>query len=178
MWLTLILNYFTAWPRVLAVLALACGGALATALVSQYAFGAEPCVLCILQRWPLALAFALSLAGLVLQIGGHTVRRRARVLLLGVAALALLAAAALAFFHTGVEQHWWAGTAGCTIDHAGAADAAALREQLLARITARCDEISWTFLGFSMANWNMPFSLALSTLAVLAARRARREKFK
>ena len=38
------------------VILAASAGALASAFVAQYVFGLEPCVLCIYQRWPFAIA--------------------------------------------------------------------------------------------------------------------------
>jgi len=58
-----------------------------------------PCPLCLLERWPYR-------AVIVLGVLAALVRPVARPLL-GLAVLALLAAAGLAFLHAGVEFHWW-----------------------------------------------------------------------
>jgi len=44
---------------------------------------------------------------------------------------------------------------------------------LLHTVVARCDEISWTLLGLSMANWNVFASGALAAFSFDAARRIR-----
>jgi disulfide bond formation protein DsbB len=58
-----------------------------------------PCPLCLLERWPYRAVILLGvLAALV---------RPAARPALGLAVLALVAAAGLAFLHVGVEFHWW-----------------------------------------------------------------------
>ena len=144
---------------------IASAGALTTAYIAEYAFGHFPCTLCLWQRGPLwavlAVVIAMLLAG----------RRQAR-LWLGILALLFAIEGGIAAFHIGVEQHWWEGTSSCSVaEGAGAsgADAAAsLREQLLGTPVARCDQVTWTFLGLSMASWNLPFSLLMMSWMLVA----------
>ena len=143
----------------------ACVGVLATAFVAQFVLGHEPCILCLWQRVPYGVVIILAALALL--------RRTNTRILLGFIALVFLIGAGLAVFHTGVELHWWLGTSGCAIKPLHGDSIASLREQLLKTVTARCDEITWTFLGFSFANWNILTSLALSLFAGLAARNAR-----
>ncbi len=145
---------------------LASASALATAYIAEYGFGHFPCTMCLWQRGPLwavlAVVIAMLLAG----------RRQAR-LWLGILALLFAIEGGIAAFHIGVEQHWWEGTSSCSVaEGAGAsgADAAAsLREQLLGTPVARCDQVTWTFLGLSMASWNLPFSLLMMGWMLIAA---------
>lgn len=163
------LSKFLAMPKAAALIFAASLGSLIFAFIMQYGFNVQPCVLCLWQRVPFGLAAVLALMAIIWRpYGGHT---RA---LLGVGAALFLANAGLAFFHTGVEQHWWLGTSGCAITPLHGDSIATMREKLLTMAAARCDEISWTFLGLSMANWNLPFSLALAIFSFLAARRAHR----
>jgi disulfide bond formation protein DsbB len=152
-----------------AVLAGAGGGALAVALAAQYWGGLEPCVLCIYQRYAHGAAAVAGLLALVL-----VSRPAARRVLTGLGGLALLAGAAIAAFHVGVEQRWWRGTAGC---HGPSFDADLtvdeLREAMLNTRFVACDEIPWELFGISMAGYNFLFSLALggAVLWVLLRRR-------
>ncbi|MFY9287251.1 MAG: disulfide bond formation protein B [Alphaproteobacteria bacterium] len=141
-------------------------GALAFVFISQYVFGYEPCVLCIWQRVPYGLAAVLSLIAVVRKPYGFYTQ----ILMLLCASLFVLSAG-LALFHTGVELHWWLGTSGCAVEPLSGASVDDVRTALLKTPVARCDQISWTFLGFSMANWNIPFSLGLAGLSVSAARK-------
>ncbi len=141
-------------------------GALATALASQYWGGLQPCVLCIYQRWAYVGAAAFGAAGVLL--GGMPGGRR---ILVALAGLAFLAGAGIAFFHVGVEQQWWRGTAEC---QAPAFDLnmsiADLRKQMLETRFVSCDEIPWSLFGLSMAGYNVIASLGLAAAALWAAR--------
>lgn len=124
------------------------------AFAFQYLGGLAPCHLCLLQRWPHAAAIVLGLLILAWP-------RRVLAMLAG---LAVLAGAAIAGYHVGVEQHWWPGPASCTAAVPGSGDAGALLDQILATPTVLCDAIAWSWLGISMAGWNGIASLALAAL--------------
>jgi disulfide bond formation protein DsbB len=135
---------------------------LGAALASQYLGGLAPCELCLWQRWAYVATIGLGLAALL--AGG-----RLRAGLIGLAALAFLAGAGIAGFHVGVEQHWWAGLPGCSAG-TGAQTLEALRAQVLAAPVVRCDEVAFSFLGLSMAGWNVVASLVLAVFSAAAAR--------
>ena len=138
--------------------------ALGLALTSQYAFGYAPCELCLWQRWPYVVIFACALLAILLR-GSKPWDGW----LLFFAALAALFGAGVAFFHVGVEQHWWGGLEGCSLHTTAVGTAADRVAQLLAAPVVRCDEISWTFLGLSMASWNIAASFAIHIFALIAA---------
>ena len=140
--------------------ALLSAGALGFALVSQYAFGLAPCVLCLYQRLPYAAALALGVLALPWPA--------ARPYLLALASIALTGNAGIAAFHVGVEQHWWQGLSGCS-GAAGARTLEEMRRLIQQAPIVRCDEVPWSFLGLSMAGWNVPASLALGFYAGIAA---------
>lgn len=146
--------------------------ALATAFVSQYAYGLQPCVLCIYQRWPYGIIIALGALGLWL--GGKN-PKTAR-LLLGLIGLTFLANAAIAFYHTGVERHWWKSfLEGCAVPNLEG-NITDVMARIAATPAARCDEIPWTdpVLGLSMANYNVFVCLVLAALAFYAFASTRR----
>ena len=136
------------------LLALASLWVLAVALFFQHVGGLQPCVLCIYQRWPW-LAAAI--------IGAAAWRLRANPLahkaLLAAGALALTTGAAIAIFHVGVEQGFWAGTAECGGQSGQAQTVEELKRQLLATEVVRCDEVAWSLAGISMAGYNLLLSL-------------------
>ena len=155
-------------PRVAYVLLIATLGALAFALIIQYGFDVQPCVLCLWQRVPFIVVAVLAAVALLRQSNSQQVR-----LLLAACAVVFAVGAGLALFHTGVELHWWLGTSGCKVQPLSGASVEDLRTQLLHTVVASCDQISWTFLGFSMANWNVPFSAALAGFSGIAAGRVK-----
>jgi disulfide bond formation protein DsbB len=118
--------------------------ALAGAHTAEHAFGLAPCILCLYQRAPFWAALAFAALGLA-------VRPAAR---LAVAACAVLFAgnAALAFYHAGVEQGWWASALEACALPGGVPLAEAL-----AAPAVPCDVIPWAdpVVGWSMAAWNV-----------------------
>jgi disulfide bond formation protein DsbB len=155
-------------PRAGWLIFAASAGALIFAFIMQYGFDVEPCVLCLWQRVPFGLVIALSLLACLWKPYGKQTQ-----MLVGICATIFIVEMGLALFHTGVELHWWLGTSGCAIEPLNGASIEDLRTQLLHTVVARCDQISWTFLGFSMANWNVPFSTALAIFSGLAVSRVR-----
>jgi len=147
-------------------LALASAGVLAAAFVFQYGFGYQPCVLCIWQRWPYACVLALS--ALLLLLGR---RHRIGWALLAASGVALLVNSGIAFYHVGVEGHWWTGTPGCGVT-GSALTIEDLRAQVMRAPVVRCDEVQWSLFGISMAGYNVVISLALAAFAFVSARAA------
>ena len=140
----------------------AAAAALIAALISQFGFDLQPCVLCIWQRWPYVAAILLGLAAVLLRRN-----RTAALLLTGLAILAVLVSGGIGAFHVGVEQGWWEGTAGCG-SLSSTDDLAALRAQIMSAPIVRCDEVAFSLFGISMAGWNVLFALAVAVVAVRA----------
>lgn len=144
---------------------LAAGGALAAAFIAQYIFDLEPCVLCLYQRVPYVAAAGLAAIGIFVAM----VNRSHLAALIG---LVFLAGAGVAFYHVGVEQHWWQAATACG---SGAADLPvnfeAFRQGLgnLGLVKA-CDEVEWSLFGLSMATYNVAVSAGLAVICFAAAR--------
>ncbi len=143
-------------------------GVLGTALLSQYWGGLAPCELCLLQRWPWEAAIALALVALV------AASRPALPWVALLLALIYAAGAALAFYHVGVEQHWFQGPSACTASSAGAATLEELKRQIFATQPVLCDQVQWSLFGVSLAGWNLVASLAMAALCILVFAQTRR----
>jgi disulfide bond formation protein DsbB len=143
---------------VLGVLLLASIGALATAFTAQFAFDLEPCILCKYQRIPY---FAVILfAGLAMHIKMADHAGTAKVI-----GVVFLLGAALAFYHNGVEQHWWDAATSCGSSGGALTTFNDFQHQLLAKMPKRCDQIDWTLFGLSMTVYNVVASLALAAFS-------------
>lgn len=159
------------WSRLVPVFVLVASvAALTAAFVSQYGFDIQPCVLCLYQRVPYYVAGTAALLAMVLPSG-----REDRSLIVAVAGLAFLAGAGIAFYHVGVQQHWWASIAACgggqePLRVNGPAD---LMAKLHGPAPKACDEVDWTILGLSMPAYNVVASLALAALSLWSAWRIR-----
>jgi disulfide bond formation protein DsbB len=82
----------------------------------------------------------------------------------------MLGGAALAFYHAGVEQGWWAGPDTCVAARIDGLSTAELIARIKAAPLVRCDEIPWSFLGLSMAAWNAVAQVVLAAMFARAAR--------
>jgi disulfide bond formation protein DsbB len=150
---------------VLALILAASLAALAAAFAGQYLFGLEPCVLCLWQRVPFALAAIIAAIGLL-----GSVARGQFMLFIGLTALVFAFGAALAFFHVGVQQHWWSSVAGCGGGPVSGMSVEDLSAAALAHPPKPCDVVDWQLFGLSLAGWNTiaSGSLALACLVALA----------
>src|SRR6202051_2528250 len=84
--------------------------------------------------------------------------------------LAILAAAALGnawlgAYHAGVEWHFWQGPTDCTGEIGNLGSAGNLLQRLDTVKVIRCDEVQWTFLGLSLAGYNVLISLLMAAVA-------------
>ncbi len=148
----------------LALLAIAgSAGLLLGAIAFQHLGGLYPCILCLWQRWPHLAALILGLAALKWQ--GPA--------LPALAGVAVLTSAGIGAYHFGVEQDWWAGLQQCAVNTlADVSSADLLNTDVSVGAPAACDKVAWSFLGLSMAGWNVVASTVLAALWALAARKS------
>jgi disulfide bond formation protein DsbB len=139
---------------------------LGAALLSQYWGGLMPCELCLLQRWPWRIAILIAAA--LWLVGNRIPLIPAALVLTAV----FFVSAGIAFYHVGVEQHWFAGPTACTASAGAAATSIEeLRRQLLAAPVVMCDQVQWSLFGVSMAGWNLLVSMAMAGFCAMTARR-------
>jgi disulfide bond formation protein DsbB len=140
---------------------------LGTALLSQYWGGLAPCELCLMQRWPWAAAITISL---VVVLVGDRAGLAWVALLLG---LVFATGVVLAFYHVGVEQHWFAGPTACTASEGGAMTVEDMKKLILGTAPVLCDRPAWTLFGVSLAGWNLLGSLLMTGCCIAALLHAR-----
>ena len=140
---------------------------LGTALLSQYWGGLAPCELCLMQRWPWAVAIVISL---VVVLVGERAGLVWVALLLG---LVFAVSVVMAFYHVGVEQHWFAGPTACTASEGGAMTLEQMKQQILGTAPVLCDRPAWTLFGVSLAGWNLLASLIMTGCCIAAWLQAR-----
>lgn len=131
------------------------------ALAFQHVGGLPPCQMCYWQRYGHLAVLALAWGALL------PVHGTARVALLTLAGVALLATAGVGVYHAGVEWKWWQGPTGCSATSGVGKSLDELRRMVLGTKMVRCDEIPWSLFGLSMAGWNALVSAALG-IATLA----------
>ncbi len=143
--------------------------ALAGAFHSQYAWGLEPCPLCLLQRYLYGFTIGLGLVALA---------GRWPLTCIALAGAMFIGESGLAVFHVGVEKHWWAGLDACA--QAGATpDTTGELLTMLMEVPPPppCDQVPWSLFGISMAGYNVAYAAALAAIslggAATLARKAR-----
>jgi disulfide bond formation protein DsbB len=141
---------------------------LGTALLSQYWGGLAPCELCLLQRWPWGAVIVISF--IATMVGSRPALPWVALLLAAV----FVASSGLAFYHVGVERHWFAGPTACTAPSTTADTVEQLRAQLLRQQPVRCDEPAWALWGVSLAGWNLLASLTMAGCCLAVFLQSRR----
>ncbi|MBV9859031.1 MAG: disulfide bond formation protein B [Alphaproteobacteria bacterium] len=149
---------------VLAASVIVLGGA----FLSEYWGGLAPCELCLLQRWPWAAAITIAIV--VLFVGNRPALPWVALLL----GLVFLAGAGLAFYHLGVEQHWFPGPSACTGGSVHPKTVEEMRALILKAAPVQCDQVAWSLFGVSLAGWNLLASLVMAAgCAAMLSRRTR-----
>ena len=86
----------------------------------------------------------------------------------------LLLSIGLASYHVAVEHGWLALPSGCAAGmEAGSVDEL---KALLKAAPPTCDQIGFTFLGLSLAGWNVVGSIILTLFTLMVLRSNRRQK--
>jgi disulfide bond formation protein DsbB len=134
--------------------------ALKFAFISQYIFGYNPCELCLYQRWPFAIVIILGLSGFIYNTSLISQ------ITLSLSALSFTINTMIAFFHVGVEQKWWDGLSSCSGNFSSTSSLEDIKNTILSAPLTRCDDVSWEFLGLSMATYNVLLCLTLTVYCV------------
>jgi disulfide bond formation protein DsbB len=136
---------------------------LAGAWFFQLVLDIRPCPLCLEQRY--AYYLAIPLGALTAFAAAKDASRVVVIAGLAILAIATLGNASLATYHAGVEWHLWQGPTDCTGPIGNLGSAGNLLQRLDTVKVVRCDEVQWTFLGLSLAGYNVLISLAMAAIA-------------
>ena len=147
-----------------------CAAMLAFGLYLQHVKGIEPCPMCIMQRYALAVC---GLIGLV--AGLHNPRGGAQL-----AYSALLGVAALAGGSVAARQSWiqWYPPAvsecGPGLEYMLESFPLASALPMIFRGAGDCSVVDWTFLGLTIANWSfIAFAVILVAVATYLTQRSK-----
>ena len=131
---------------------------LASAFVIEYAMGYKPCKLCIYERIPYFLSILLIFQILL-------IKKFEKISLL-LLSLVFVVSFVLAFYHFGIEQGFFQESIACTTN--GLSNELT-KEQILEKLKQNnisCKDVSFKFLGLSLAAINSIFSIALSVIFI------------
>ena len=127
---------------------------LISAYVIEYGLGHKPCKLCLYQRYPYYISILLLTSIFLL-------KKNIKIHYLILSVVSLLGAI-IAFYHFGIEQGFFDESAVCETKNL---NQILSKEDLLKQLkqnTISCKEVTFRFLGLSLASINTMFSLVLS----------------
>ena len=127
---------------------------LISAFVIEYGLGHKPCKLCLYQRYPYYLSIVLLTSIFVL-------KKNVKIHLLVLSVVSLLGSI-VAFYHFGIEQGFFKESVVCETKNL---NQILSKEDILKELkqnTISCKEVTFRFLGLSLASINTIFSLILS----------------
>ena len=127
---------------------------LISAFVIEYGLGHEPCKLCLYQRYPYYLSIILLTSIFV-------IKKNIKIHLLILSVVSLLGSI-VAFYHFGIEQGFFNESLVCEAENLNQSMSKEEILKQLQRNTISCKEVTFKFLGLSLASINTIFSLILS----------------
>ena len=126
------------------------------ALISEHVFGLIPCSLCLTQRYPHIFVSFTSVWLIFF--------RTHNFLMYPINTLVMALSILLASYHAGVEQGVFQGLQSCSssgLSFVHDKSAETLLQDILNTSVVRCNEVTWSFMGLSMATWNLILSTSL-----------------
>ena len=127
---------------------------LSTAYFIQYILGHKPCNLCLIERIPyLASVILIPLIFII---------NKFKKIITGIILLFFILGAVISLYHVGIEQEFFSDTLVCNL---GSLGGDLSKEQLLKQLEnapISCKDVTFRFLGFSLATINTILSIFLS----------------
>ena len=131
---------------------------LSIAYFIQYILGHKPCNLCLIERIP--YLSAIILVALIFIV------KRFEKIFSGIILIFFIFGAIISFYHVGIEQGFFSESLVCNLGNSGA-DLS--KEQLLKQLEnapISCKDVTFRFLGLSLATINTIISIILSGIMI------------
>ena len=131
---------------------------LSIAYFIQYILGHKPCNLCLIERIP--YLSAIILVALIFIV------KRFEKIFSGIILIFFIFGSIISFYHVGIEQGFFSESLVCNLGNSGA-DLS--KEQLLKQLEnapISCKEVTFRFLGLSLATINTIISIILSGIMI------------
>jgi disulfide bond formation protein DsbB len=146
-------------PKMLGFITLVCAGVLGTAYIMEHYYAVHPCQMCLYERQVFMVAGGVALFSLIL------LPRSFQAYALMALGLIFTGGAFLAAYHVAIQQHWVSLPAFCASnDFSSITSVEDLKNQLLKTPFVRCDQVTWSLFGLSLAFYNCLLSLVLALL--------------
>ena len=131
---------------------------LSIAYFIQYVLGHKPCNLCIIERIPYIAAIILISLIFILN--------RYQKIISSLILIFFIFGAAVSFYHFGIEQGFFSESLVCDLGNSRPLNKEDLLNQLKDTEIVSCKDVSFRFLGLSLATINTVISLILSGIMI------------
>ena len=131
---------------------------LSIAYFIQYALGHEPCNLCIIERIP-------YIAGIIL-ISLIFILNKYQKIISSLILIFFIFGAVVSFYHFGIEQGFFSESLICELTNSEALNKEELLNQLKKAEIISCKDVTFRFLGLSLATINTIISIILSGIMI------------
>ena len=128
------------------------------AYYTEYVLGHKPCNLCLIERVPYFISFILTSFVLIL----NRLEKIISIIIL----LSFIFGTIVSFYHFGIEQGFFNESLVCNLGNGEALDKEQLLKQLEQSTVTSCKDVTFRFLGFSLATINMIISIILSGIMI------------
>ena len=131
---------------------------LSIAYFIQYVLGHKPCNLCIIERIPYIAAIILISLIFILN--------RYQKIISSLILIFFILGALVSFYHFGIEQGFFSESLVCDLGNSQPINKEALLNQLKKAEIVSCKDVTFRFLGLSLATINTVISLILSGIMI------------
>ena len=131
--------------------------AISIALIAEYFFEILPCEMCLYQRYPYYFIIIFSLVYFF-------TKKTPLAWYYWIINFSFIIGLFISLWHVGIEQKILPGLSGCSNIIEKTSSLKNLKEQIINQSIINCNEITWSFIGISMATYN---SLLLILLLLL-----------
>jgi len=127
--------------------------------------GITPCQLCIYQRLPYFIIILLAISFLLIK--NKSLKKITFLFYILIFTSSLI----MSVYHFGIEKNLWNALTGCETNIKSFSDSDNLKEYLLNKDYVSCDDVSFKFLGISLAGYNIILSFILLILSITGFRK-------
>jgi len=131
---------------------------LSTAYFIQYVLGHKPCNLCIIERIPYIAAIILISLIFILN--------RYQKIISSLILIFFIFGAVVSFYHFGIEQGFFSESLVCDLGNSQPINKEELLNQLKKAEMVSCKDVTFRFLGLSLATLNTIISIILSGIMI------------
>ena len=115
----------------------------------------EPCKLCVYQRFPYFIVILLAISSLLIK--DLRIKKITFTFYILIFSISLI----MSIYHFGIEKNLWNTLTGCETNIKSFSNSNNLKEYLLNKDYVSCSDVSFKFLGISLAGYNIIVSFVL-----------------